>query len=272
MKIINPRLTVVGAGPGDADLITLKGVKAIQSADVLLYDSLVNTDLLAYAPTNALKIFVGKRTGFKAYSQDAINDLIVQYALEHGHVVRLKGGDPFVFGRGREEIDFAQFHSILTNYVPGISSAVGVLGAIGVPVTHRSESRAFTVLTATTSTGLISESVYQAANTDATVVILMGLYKLSAIVDIFSVHKNITTPVAVIQNGTLPSQKVVVGTLQNIVERVEAAQIASPAIIAIGEVVRYADEQYTQHNQTAFSYSSFLPTVDSCDLIEKTDG
>ena len=256
MKIKIPYLTIVGAGPGDVELITLKGIKAIQSADVILYDALVNTDLLEFAPSEALKIFVGKRTGYKAFSQDAINELIVEHAREHGHVVRLKGGDPFVFGRGREEIDYAQLHQIPTNYVPGISSAVGVLGAIGVPVTHRAESRAFTVLTATTSTGLISESVYQAANTDATVVILMGLYKLAAIVDIFSVHKKITTPIAVIQNGTLPDQKVVVGTLQNIIERVKAAEIESPAIIAIGEVVRYADAQYTQHNKTSFSYNS----------------
>ena len=125
-KIVKPKVTLVGAGPGDPDLLTIKGAKALAEADVVLYDALANEEILAFAPKKSIKIFVGKRKGCHAYTQDEINQLIVDNALTYGHVVRLKGGDPFVFGRGSEEIDFAQQFGIETAIVPGISSALGV--------------------------------------------------------------------------------------------------------------------------------------------------
>src|SRR6195952_3819823 len=124
-KIIKePRITLVGAGPGDVDLITLKGVKALKTADVVLYDALVNEELLEFAPETAQRIYVGKRSGDHSFSQEAVNKLMVDYALNYGHVVRLKGGDPFVFGRGYEELDYAASFSIPTVVIPGISSSI----------------------------------------------------------------------------------------------------------------------------------------------------
>ena len=146
-NIKEPRITLIGAGPGDAELITLKGIKALQTADVVLYDALVNEELLDFAPAGAVKVYVGKRSGDHSYSQDAVNKLMVDYALNYGHAVRLKGGDPFVFGRGYEEIDFAASYSITTQVIPGISSSISVPGLQLIPVTHRGLSESFWVVT-----------------------------------------------------------------------------------------------------------------------------
>ena len=201
-----PKLTVVGAGPGDPDLITLKAIKALESADVVLYDALINEELLNYAP-NAEKIFVGKRKGCYAYRQDQINDLIITRAKTHGHVVRLKGGDPFVFGRGAEEIDYAQQHNIETDMVPGISSALAVPAYQGIPLTKRGSSESFWVITGTTRSHKLSRDVYLAAKSNATVVILMGMSKLSEIVSIFAAENKKDVPVAIIQNGTTDDEQ-----------------------------------------------------------------
>ena len=136
-KYNKPKLTLVGAGPGDPDLITVKGMKAIASADVILYDALVDKDLLNYAKTDAIKIFVGKRGGKRSIKQEQINLLIVKYAYQYGSVVRLKGGDPFVFGRGHEELEYAENFGILTEIIPGITSAISVPALQGIPVTRR---------------------------------------------------------------------------------------------------------------------------------------
>lgn len=182
-NIKEPRITLVGAGPGDADLITLKGVKALQTADVVLYDALINTELLDFAPAHATKVYVGKRSGDHSYSQDAVNKLMIDYAINYGHVVRLKGGDPFVFGRGFEELDFAASYSIPATVIPGISSSIGVPGMQQIPVTHRGLSESFWVVTGTTANGKVSDDVYQAAKTNATVVVLMGIHKLAEIAE-----------------------------------------------------------------------------------------
>src|ERR1700761_2584132 len=169
-----PRITLVGAGPGDADLITVKGIKALKTADVVLYDALVNEELLDFAPERATKVYVGKRSGDHSFSQEAINKLMIDYALNYGHVVRLKGGDPFVFGRGYEELDFAASYSIPAQVIPGISSSIGVPGLQHIPVTHRGLSESFWVVTGTTAKGAVSKDIYDAARTNATVVVLMG--------------------------------------------------------------------------------------------------
>ena len=232
-----PKLTVVGAGPGDPDLITLKAVKAIKSADVVLYDALVNKDLLEHASSNATLIFVGKRKGCYAYQQNQINDLIVEQALKSGHVVRLKGGDPFIFGRGAEELEHAKSHGIEVAMVPGISSSAAVAAYQGIPLTKRHASESFWVITGTTKSHKISGDVALAAKSTATVVILMGMGKLGEIVQLFSAEGKAETPIAIIQNGTTSEEKVGIGTIQTIEAIVAEKQLSSPAIIIIGEVV-----------------------------------
>ena len=237
-KTVNePRITLVGAGPGDAELITIKGIKALKTADVVLYDALVNEELLEFAPESAARVYVGKRSGDHSFSQDAINKLMVDYALNYGHVVRLKGGDPFVFGRGYEELDYAASFSIRTEVIPGISSSIAIPGLQHIPVTHRGLSESFWVVTGTTSDGKISSDLYEAARTRATIVVLMGIHKLAGIVKIFKNESKSKLPVAVIQSGSTENEKLAVGTVDTIVEIVHEKKITSPALIIFGEVV-----------------------------------
>lgn len=235
-----PLLTLVGAGPGDPELLTLKAVKALEAADIVLYDALVSKDILAYIPASTPQICVGKRAGQHSHTQDEINSLIVESAFLYGHVVRLKGGDPFVFGRATEEIEFASRYAIPTRVVPGISSALAVPAAISVPLTSRGVSESFWVVTGTTMTGGLSSDVALAAQSTATIIILMGLKKLAEIMSVFHAHGKHDLPVAVIQNGTLPSQKHVVGTVSTIVNLVREEDLGSPGIIIAGDVVRFA--------------------------------
>lgn len=232
-----PRITLVGAGPGDPELITLKGLKALQGADVVLYDALVGEELLQFIPPNATKVYVGKRSGDHSYSQDVVNRLMVDYALNFGHVVRLKGGDSFVFGRGYEELEFAAAYRIPVTVIPGISSSIGVPGLQHIPVTHRGLSESFWVITGTTSSGEVSHDVYQAAQTKATVVVLMGLKKLKEIVEIFKAAGKDKLPVAIIQKGSTQDEKLVVGNVHNIVDKAQQETITAPAILVFGEVV-----------------------------------
>jgi len=236
-KIKEPRITLVGAGPGDAELISLKGVRLLKSADVVLYDALVNSELLDFAPENAIKVYVGKRSGDHSYSQDTVNKLMIDYAINYGHVVRLKGGDPFVFGRGFEELEMAASYNIQTEVVPGISSSISVPALQGIPVTHRGASESFWVVTGTTSSGEISKDLYEAAKTDATIVVLMGLKKLKEITEIFVEAGKSRLPAAVIQNGSMQNEKLVVATASTIFETAQDHKIGSPALIIFGEVV-----------------------------------
>ena len=234
---IKPKVTLIGAGPGDPDLITIKGAKALANANVVLYDALINRALLHYAP-NATHIFVGKRKGMHSFSQDEINELIVSSAFEYGNAVRLKGGDPFIFGRGSEEIDHIESFGIETEVISGISSAMAVPASVGIPLTRRGISESFWVITGTTSERKLSKDVYLAAQSTATVVILMGMSKLSEIVSIFKKFNKNEVPTAIIQNGTTKSEKIGLGTINTIEEVVAKNKLASPAIIVIGEVVK----------------------------------
>lgn len=238
MPYKTPKLTVVGAGPGDVELITLKAVKALQSADVVLYDALVNAELLAYAKDAEL-IFVGKRKGCYAYQQEQINDLIVSRAFSHGHVVRLKGGDPFIFGRGAEEMETASAKGIEVAMVPGISSSFAVPAYQNIPLTKRGASESFWVITGTTKSHKISKDIALAAQSTATVVILMGMGKLDQICACFRESGKPGAPVAIIQNGTTAKEKIGIGTIDTIEEIVAENELANPAIIIIGEVVRH---------------------------------
>jgi uroporphyrin-III C-methyltransferase len=236
-KVIEPRITLVGAGPGDPELITMKGVLAIKDADVILYDALVNEEILNYAPASVLKIYVGKRSGKHSFSQDDVNQLMVRYALQYGHVVRLKGGDPFVFGRGYEELNFAASYSIPAVSIPGLSSSISVPGLQQIPVTHRGLSESFWVVTGTTASGEISNDLYEAVRSKATVVVLMGLQKLKGIVKLFENEGKHKLPVAVIQSGSTKEEKIAIGIVDTIVELVEEKGISAPAILIFGEVV-----------------------------------
>ena len=234
------RLTVVGAGPGDIELITLKAIKALENADVVLYDALVNEELLNYAKNSEL-IFVGKRKGCYAYQQEQINELIISRAKSHGHVVRLKGGDPFVFGRGSEEMEYAASFGLEVGMVPGISSSLSVPAYQNIPVTKRGASESFWVITGTTKEHKLSTDVALAAKSSATVVILMGMSKLPQIVALFKSEGKADTPIAIIQNGTRENEKLGIGTIETIVEVVEKEELTNPAIIIIGEVVRHRE-------------------------------
>lgn len=240
-KMFNlPKLSVVGAGPGDPELITIKAVRALESANVVLYDALINRELLEYAP-QAEHIFVGKRKDKHRYSQDEINELIVKYALERGHVVRLKGGDPFIFGRGSEEINYARKHGLETSAVSGITSSIAVPANVGIPLTQRGTSESFWVITGTTSSKKLSEDVKLAAQSTATVAILMGMGKLDEIVEVFKAYGKKDVPVGIIQNGTTANERSGFGTIETIAEVVSEKKLNSPAIIVIGEVVREAN-------------------------------
>jgi len=239
MKVKTPKLTVVGAGPGDVDLITIKAIKVLKSADVVLYDALVNADLLAYVNPNAELIFVGKRLGCYKYQQEQINDLIVARAKSHGHVVRLKGGDPFIFGRGAEEMEFAASENIEVAVVPGISSSLAVPAYQNIPLTKRGSSESFWVITGTTKEHQISGDVKLAAKSNATVVVLMGMSKLPQIVKLFQNEGKNNLPVAIIQDGTTCREKVGIGTVDTILEVVQEKKLSNPAIIVLGEVVNH---------------------------------
>lgn len=239
---IQPKLTLAGAGTGDPDLITAKAINALGKADIILYDALVNPVLLKYASSNVKKIFVGKRNGQHSLKQDQINNLIVDLAFTYGHVVRLKGGDPFVFGRGYEEIEYAQSFNIETEVIPGISSSVGVPALAGIPVTHRGASESFWVITGTTRTGGLSRDIKLASQSTATVVILMGVHKLHEIVEVYKSSGRENLPIALIQNGTLPNERIAVGTISTIEEIVLGKNIGSPAVIVAGEVVKLHPE------------------------------
>lgn len=234
-----PKLTVVGAGPGDVDLITLKAVKVLKKADVVLYDALVNKELLDFINPEAELIFVGKRRGCYKYQQEQINELLVARAKTDGHVVRLKGGDPFIFGRGAEEMEFVASFGIETAMVPGISSSMAVPAHQNIPLTKRGSSESFWVITGTTKEHKLSNDIALAAKSKATVVVLMGMGKLPEIIKLFQQENKNDLPVAIIQNGTRSNEKVGVGTVDTILEVVKEQELSNPAIIVLGEVVKH---------------------------------
>lgn len=248
----NPQISLVGAGPGDIDLISVKGLDRLKKARVVLYDALVNEELLTYAPT-AKKIFVGKRKGYKAYEQEEINQLLVESANEFGHVVRLKGGDSFVFGRGMEEVQFARKYQIPTEVIPGISSSISVPALAGIPVTHRGVSNSFFVLSATLADGSLNPELKKAVQLDATIVILMGLSQLEKITRLYQEGSKHNLPAAVIYNGSLPEQKILSGNIATIAGLHQQAGIEGPGVIVIGEVVSLSDNDRDKAYQESIS-------------------
>lgn len=236
------KVTLVGAGPGDPDLLTLKAIKAIKNADAILYDALVNRSVLKHAKPSAQLMCVGKRAGRHSYTQEEINKLIIDHAFNYGNVVRLKGGDPFIFGRGYEELQYIESFGIEVDVVPGISSSTAVPAYQKIPVTHRGASQSFWVLTATNKQGKLSNDIKLAVQTDATVVILMGVGKLHQIVELYKKQGKQEVPIGIIQNGTLKNEKAVYGTINTIEQLSAENNIQAPAIMVVGEVVALKQE------------------------------
>ncbi|GAB3036890.1 uroporphyrinogen-III C-methyltransferase [Spirosoma pulveris] len=234
---MKPKLTLVGAGPGDGELITLKGIRALRQADVVLYDDLANDTLLEFAPEQALKIYVGKRAGQVSFSQDEINELIVRFAQEHGHVVRLKGGDPYVFGRGFEEYEYVRQYGIECVVISGVSSSIAVPASQGIPVTSRGVSESFWVITGTTRRGELSDDLRLAAQSKATIVVLMGMSKLTEICTLFCEAGRGHLPMAIVQNGTRADEQCVIGQVWNMPQLAAEQGVGAPAVLVIGEVV-----------------------------------
>ncbi len=231
-----PKITLMGAGPGNPDLISLAGIKALRSADIVLYDALVHPELLKHVQPGIRKIPVGKRKGKASLSQEQINNLLVDFAFSYGHVVRLKGGDPYVFGRGGEELDYAGNFNIPVDYIPGISSAFSVPGLAGIPLTRRGINQGFLVITGTDSKGKLSKAVYEAARQTFPVVILMGLSQLKRIAELFKSAGKENTPLAVILNGSLKNSRTIKSTVGKIAHDAPFLLQEGPGIIVIGEI------------------------------------
>ncbi|WP_165748891.1 uroporphyrinogen-III C-methyltransferase [Cellulophaga sp. Z1A5H] len=237
MSSNNPRVSLVGAGPGSSDLITRRGFKVLQEASVILYDALISQELLDEIDEHIPKIYVGKRCGKHSFTQEDINRLIVENAYTYGHVVRLKGGDPFVFGRASEEIEYVASFGIPVTVIPGISSAISVPASQGIPVTRRGISSSFWVMTATKKEGSFSQDLKLAAQSSATLVILMGVRKFNEIAAEIAKYRKGITPFAIIQNGTLDKEVCITGTLCTREERLHQINTSLPGVIVVGDVV-----------------------------------
>lgn len=230
-------VTLVGAGPGDPELITVKGMEALKACDAVVYDSLASEELLNEVRPECEKIYVGKRAGHHFMKQEEINQVLVEQAKKGRNVVRLKGGDPFVFGRGGEEILELQKEKIAYEVVSGVTSAIAALASVGIPITHRGMSRSFHVMTGHTRENGVPEDLKEFGKLSGTLVFLMGLSHLEEICQsLVNQGRPLSTPAAVIQNGTLPEQKTVRGTLKDIGEKCRREGIGSPAIIVVGDV------------------------------------
>ncbi|PKL68779.1 MAG: uroporphyrinogen-III C-methyltransferase [Methanobacteriales archaeon HGW-Methanobacteriales-1] len=222
---------LVGAGPGDPELITLKAVKALEKAEVVIYDRLANEEILKHAP-NAKLIYVGKKAGEHYKTQEEINQILVNEAKAYDEVVRLKGGDPFVFGRGGEEVLALQEQGISVDMIPGVTSAIGVPTTAGLPVTHRGVATSFTIVTGHEDPTKKEKQVKWDYTAD-TVIVLMGIGQIKENTHEMMKYRDPKTPVCVIENGTTPKERIVIGTLDNISEK----DINTPAILIIGNVV-----------------------------------
>ncbi len=239
------KVYLVGAGPGDPGLLTLRGKACLEEADVVLYDHLANPALLEYASSKAERIYVGRRGCGSYRPRDEINRLMLEKVREGKRVVRLKGGDPFVFGRGGEEAEWIVEHRIPFEVVPGVTSAVAVPAYAGIPVTHRTLASTVAFITGHEDPAKEETALEwpRFAAADGTLVFLMGVKNLSMIVSrLVEEGKSADTPVALIRWGTYPGQRTVVGTLRDIVERAKSADIRPPTVVVVGEVVRLREQ------------------------------
>lgn len=231
----SPELIVMGAGPGDPELITVKGYKVLQQAKVVLYDNLANKELLDLTPADCEHIYVGKQPYGDYTPQEQIHELIKHFAFTKGNVVRLKGGDPFIFGRGFEEVLFARENGIRTSFIPGITS-MQASGLEDIPLTHRAVSESVWMVTGTKKDGRLSADLQLAIQSKATVVIYMGMKKLQEIAQTYIDSGNGDLPAAIIQHASMPNQKSAKGLVKDLPAIAESKQLTYPAIIIIGVV------------------------------------
>jgi uroporphyrin-III C-methyltransferase len=234
------KVYLVGAGPGDHKLITIRAVELLQKADVVLYDRLVSKKIISIIPKKTDKVYVGRAVGDDTAHQDTTNDLMVKFAKSKKNVVRLKGGDPIIFGRGGEEAEFLKSHKIKYEIVPGITSGIGSATYAGIPLTHRKHASSVVFVTGHEDPEKKNESVKwkRLAKSVDTIVIMMGLSRIDEICkQLVAGGMDKKTPVAVIQNGTTPKQRMIVGTVSNIAKLVKQNKIVPPTNIIIGNVV-----------------------------------
>jgi uroporphyrin-III C-methyltransferase len=243
------KVYLTGAGPGDIELLTLKALRVIKEADVIIYDRLANPDILKEAKNGCEFVYVGKEDGRHIMPQDDINEVIYQNALKYENVVRLKGGDPFVFGRGGEEALYLRDRDVKFEVIPGITSSISAPAYAGIPVTHRGIAVSFRVVTGHESPNKKESQIpWGNFKTDDTIVFLMGLHNLPKISKkLIEIGKAKDYPCAVISKGTTKEQSVVVGTLENIVEK--AKDVPTPALIVVGKVVELREQlQWFEEN------------------------
>lgn len=237
-------VAIVGAGPGDPELITIRGLSRIRTAEVLVYDRLVAPELVAEAPAECERIFAGKAKGFAALEQHQIEAVLIERARAGKRVVRLKGGDPYVFGRGGEEVTALVAAGVPVEMVPGLSSAIAAPASAGIPVTHRELSSALTIVTGHEDPTKAESALdwdWLAAS-KGTLVILMGLSQLPRIAArLIEGGRANSTPAAVIASGSTPEQRVVTAPLGSVAAAASAAQLTAPALIVVGDVVRFRD-------------------------------
>ena len=239
-----PKVYLVGAGPGDPELLTVKATRLLQSADTVVYDRLVGDGIMDLVPQGAARIYVGKEPGCHHMAQDEINELLFRTARPDRSVIRLKGGDPFIFGRGSEEALYLRARGVNVEIVPGITAASGCCSAIGVPLTHRGYATGFRIITGHCSADRPLDYDWRClADPKTTLVIYMGATNLPEITHQLTAHGLPgSTPAAAIANGTLPEQEIVRATLADLPTELQAAALPSPVMIVIGKVVALMDE------------------------------
>lgn len=265
------KVVLVGAGPGDTGLLTLKGEKYIKQADCLVYDRLSSSEFLSMAKAGCELIYVGKENHKHVMKQDAINELLYEKSKYHELVVRLKGGDPYVFGRGGEEALYLVDRNVEVEVVPGVSSSVAALAAAGIPITHRGIAKGFQVITAHSRKDEEADIDYSLL-TDETItcVFLMGLAHVKSIAaGLMKAGRRSDTPATVISNGTLATQRKCIGTLADIGEKIEEAKLTSPAIIVVGDVVSLNDRLDFFEKRLLFGRKITVPYIKTNELIAK---
>jgi uroporphyrin-III C-methyltransferase/precorrin-2 dehydrogenase/sirohydrochlorin ferrochelatase len=256
-------VALVGTGPGDPELLTLRALRLMQQADVVLYDNLVSPEIMALVPATAERIYVGKERDRHTMRQEAINELMADLARARNRVVRLKGGDPFIFGRGGEEIETLSEQGIAFQVVPGITAAAGVAAYAGIPLTHRDHAHACVLVTGHLRDGTMNLDWPMLARRGQTVVCYMGFLGLAELCAKLTEHGlPAATPAAIVQQGTQRTQRVVTGTLSTLPGLAAGAQLAPPTLIIIGDVVRMREKlQWFERSRSQTTAAAALETA-----------
>ncbi|WP_394123991.1 uroporphyrinogen-III C-methyltransferase [Psychrobacter nivimaris] len=249
---------LIGAGSGDPELLTLKAWRVMQRAEVVLYDSLVSEDILDMCASTAEKIFVGKRRANHALPQESINELLVKHALAGKIVVRLKGGDPFIFGRGGEELQEVVRHGIHFESIPGITAASAAASRTGIPLTHRDHAQSVKFVTACKKNGAPNNDYSELMDSSQTVVFYMGLHRLHEMTQgLIAAGRDSETPFSIISHASMPTQQVLIGTLSDIADQQAEAKLPTPALLIMGDVVTLYHE-FADYNLGAMGKGEFI--------------